>query len=335
RHAAAPPAARRWPASPAPSSRRHPPVEVGVEPDPRAHRAGHRDAPDVRALRGRRLGPDDRVHDRLEVRREVLRGERHAADRRVHVARAVHTELDLTRLDLPHRLADIERHRAGLGAGHEPTRTQDAAELADLPHDIGGRDHHVEVQPAVLDLLDVLFRSEVGAGLLGLPRLLALGEDEDADRLAGAVRQRHRPPHHLIGVPGIDAEPNGHLDGLIEFGEGGLLHEAQRLQRIAEAHLARYAGGRLPVFLAVPGHQSTTWIPMERAVPSIIRMAASMLAALRSGSFSSAISRTCLRVTWPTFSRLGAEAPFSIPAALRRSTAAGGVLVTKVNDRSE
>src|SRR5690606_33074030 len=297
---------------------RHPPVEVGVEPDPRSHGAGHRDAPDVCALGGGRLRPDDRVHDRLEVLREVLHRERDAADGRVDVPGAVHAELDLTGLDLAHRLADIEGHRAGLGRGHEAARAQDPAELADLAHDVGGRDRDIEVEPAVLDLLDVLHADVVGAGLLGLAHLLALGEDEDADRLAGAVRQRDGSAHDLVGVPGVDAEPYGDLDRFIELREGVFLHQAERLDRILEAHIARCTGGRLPVFLAMPGHQSTTWIPMERAVTSIIRIADSTPAALRSGSFSSAISRSCCRVTWPTLSRLGAAAPFSSPAALRR-----------------
>src|SRR5690606_14329693 len=65
-----------------------------------------------------------------------------------------------------------------------------------------------------------------------------------------------------------------------------------------------------------------------------MRMADSMLAAFRSGIFSSAISRTCWRVTLPTLSRFGAADPFSRPAAFFNSTGAGGVLVTNVNERS-
>ena len=39
--------------------------------------------------------------------------------------------------------------------------------------------------------------------------------------------------------------------------------------------------------------QSTTSRPIERAVPATERIADSMLVVLRSGSFCSAISRTC------------------------------------------
>ena len=41
---------------------------------------------------------------------------------------------------------------------------------------------------------------EVGAGRLGLALLLALGEDEDAERLTGAVRQHDGAADHLVGV---------------------------------------------------------------------------------------------------------------------------------------
>src|SRR5438270_457854 len=73
---------------------------------------------------------------------------------------------------------------------------------------------------------------------------------------------------------------------------------------------------------------------MERAVPSIIREAASRSKAFRSLSLSWAISRTCCRLTLPTFSLLGLPEPFSIPAAFLSRTDVGGVLVTKMKLRS-
>src|SRR5215203_2938563 len=73
---------------------------------------------------------------------------------------------------------------------------------------------------------------------------------------------------------------------------------------------------------------------MLRAVPSTIFAAPSMSAALRSGIFVLAISSTCSRLTAPTLALLGSPLPFSRPAACFRRNAAGGVLVTKVNERS-
>src|SRR6266550_4665241 len=79
----------------------------------------------------------------------------------------------------------------------------------------------------------------------------------------------------------------------------------------------------------------TTSIPMDRAVPSTVLIAASSDAAFRSGSFVLAISSTCFFVTLPTLFLFGTPDPFCNPAALRRRIAAGGVFVTNVNERSE
>src|SRR5256714_13285077 len=56
--------------------------------------------------------------------------------------------------------------------------------------------------------------------------------------------------------------------------------------------------------------------------------------ASRSGSFVSAIWRTCSRESRPTLSRFGSAEPFSRRRASLISTAAGGVFVMKVNERS-
>ena len=43
--------------------------------------------------------------------------------------------------------------------------------------------------------------------------------------------QDDRAAHDLVGVPRIDAEPDGDLDRLVELRERGLLHELERLAR--------------------------------------------------------------------------------------------------------
>src|SRR3989304_302066 len=73
---------------------------------------------------------------------------------------------------------------------------------------------------------------------------------------------------------------------------------------------------------------------MLRAVPSTIRIAASISLALRSFIFVSAIWRTWSRVSVPTFWRIWAGLPFSSPAAFLIRSEAGGVLSEKVNERS-
>ena len=74
---------------------------------------------------------------------------------------------------------------------------------------------------------------------------------------------------------------------------------------------------------------------MERAEPAIVRTAASRSAAVRSGSFALAMSSSCLRVTLPTFSVFGRLEPDVMPTAYFSRIDAGGVLVMKVNVRSE
>ncbi len=55
----------------------------------------------------------------------------------------------------------------------------------------------------------------------------------------------------------------------------------------------------------------STVMPMLRAVPAIIRIAASTLAAFKSSFFASAISRRSFSVTEPTFSLLGSPEAFA------------------------
>ena len=105
------------------------------------------------------------------------------------------------------------------GFGIRPLRTEHAAEAADQAHHVGRGDHRVELGPVLLlDLLDqVLGADGVGAGGLGLVGLVALGEDDDALALAGAVRQHDRAADHLVGVLGVDAQADGDVDALVEL----------------------------------------------------------------------------------------------------------------------
>src|SRR5213592_147940 len=75
-------------------------------------------------------------------------------------------------------------------------------------------------------------------------------------------------------------------------------------------------------------------MPMLRAVPSMMRIAASIELVLRSTSLVCAMSLTCCRVTFPILSLWGTADAFAMPAARLRSTAAGGVFTMNVNDRS-
>ena len=81
-------------------------------------------------------------------------------------------------------------------------------------------------KPAIYCFLDLLngglVADVVRAGFLGLMGLVALGENQHADGLAGAVGQDHRTADLLVSVTGVDAQTDGDFHGLIELGLGGL-----------------------------------------------------------------------------------------------------------------
>ena len=171
----------------------------------------------------------------------------------MHVPALVDAELDLACLHLAHRALDVEGDRAGLRIRHQSTRTEHAAELADLPHLIGSGDEDVEVHPPFLDARNQLDADEVRARGLGLARLFADRDHRDAHRLTGAGGEHDRAAHDLIGVARIDAESHRDLDRLIELRERGALHDLERLSRLIRLERRALLRG-VDVLLAVIGH---------------------------------------------------------------------------------
>src|SRR4051794_40558603 len=82
-------------------------------------------------------------------------------------------------------------------------------------------------------------------------------------------------------------------------------------------------------------------MPIDRAVPAMLRLADSRLVVFMSCILSWASSVSCFWVTLPTLVLLGSLEPdpgflvVARPAAFFRSTLAGGVLRMKVKERSE
>ena len=166
----------------------------------------------------------------MRVRDERIGGERNLTDRRVDDAGLVDAELDLAGFDFPDRLGDVGRDGAGLRVRHQAARTEHLSELADGAHHVRRGDDGVEVHETGLDFLDHLFPADrVGASLLGFLLLLAAGDREHPLALSETVRQHDRPTHHLVGVFGIHAQTERHLDGLVELRELDLLHERDRV----------------------------------------------------------------------------------------------------------
>ena len=93
----------------------------------------------------------------------------------------------------------------------------------------------IEVGPVFFrDLLDHVFAAnEVGAGRFGLPQLFAARNHQNYLRFAQSMRKHDRSPHHLIGMLGIDPQPQRHFHRLIELCEFHFLQKWNRiLQRV-------------------------------------------------------------------------------------------------------
>src|SRR5581483_12250400 len=195
------------------------------------------------------------------------------ADRDVDVRAAVGAVLELAGLRVADRLRDVEGDRARLRVRHQAARAEDAAEAADVPHLVGRRDRDVELGEALLDpLREVGGADDVGACLLRLARLVALGEDGDPHVLAGAVREHQRPAELLVGMADVQTEPEVHLDGLVELRAGELLQHPHRL-RGRVGRLTVDPAARLDVALPTRRHYRSTSTPMLRAVPAMISAA--------------------------------------------------------------
>src|ERR687888_592605 len=140
-----------------------------VDVDPGIHRARQRDRANVATLRRARLGADDLLQEGCVVLGEQALVEALLADRDVDVRAAVGAVLELARLRLADRLADLVRDRARPRVRHLPARAEDAAEPADDAHLVRGRNRDVEVVEALLDpRREVVGSDDVGAGLFGL-----------------------------------------------------------------------------------------------------------------------------------------------------------------------
>src|SRR5664279_876844 len=83
----------------------------------------------------------------------------------------------------------------------------------------------------------------VGAGRLRLRCAITGGEDQDPCGLAGAVRQVDGATHHLVGLAGVDPEPEGDLDGRVVLGRRRRLGQADGGQRCVQGRGVHLLGG--------------------------------------------------------------------------------------------
>src|SRR5580692_4911635 len=131
-----------------------------VDRNARTHRGGHGDRLHVGALGAGRLGADDCIHQSGEIVAQFVVVERGFTDCGMNNASPVISELDAATLDILDRLGDIEGHRAGFGVRHQSTRPEDLPEASDHAHDLWRRQRDVEIDDALLDLLDEIFAAD-------------------------------------------------------------------------------------------------------------------------------------------------------------------------------
>src|SRR6185437_17138235 len=122
------------------------------------------------------------------------------------------------------------------------------------------------------------------------------------------------------------------VDRFVEFRRRRLLDERERVVdrvRFRVIDLAAHVLHALrQAWRLLLGHDHctpSTVTPMLRALPAIVRTAASRSAAVRSGCFVFAISSICARVSLPTLVAFGLLLPWSTCEAFLIGTVAGGV----------
>ncbi len=154
----------------------------------------------------------------------------------MHDAGLVHAVFHFTGLDVGNRLGDIHGNGAALGVGHEAFGTKYAGDFTHDAHHVGRSDANVKPKPVLgLDLFDqVIVTDEIGARLFGFLGLVALGEHENANLFARAVRQNHRTAHLLIGMARVNAQADGRLHGFIKLSLTGGNHHFEALTHVVE-----------------------------------------------------------------------------------------------------
>ena len=132
------------------------------------------------------------------------------------------------------------------------------------------------------------------AGGAGDVLVLATGEHRDAHGLAGAVREHRRATDLLVGLRCINAQIDRHVDGLVELGHRKLLDEGECLIDVVGLAGQDLRGPGLHALLHSCHDQRSTSTPIERALPAIVRTAASRSAAKASSLSSSLFKPTII-----------------------------------------
>ena len=202
----------------------------GVDLDARAHRRAERDLADILALGARRLGLDDRVDQRVEIRAQVCGREARLADAAWMMPAFSTRNSTWPPLAALTASATFIVTVPSFGFGIRPLGPSTLPRRPTMPIMSGVA---MQRSKSIVPPWTISIRSSApttsapaSRGLVGLG---ALGEHADADRLAGALGQGDDAADHLVGVARIDAQVQRDLDRLVELGGGVGLHQRDRL----------------------------------------------------------------------------------------------------------
>ena len=296
--------------------------------------------PDVLALgrRGLGLAAPRRSTPRRSPR--ASRAERELADRRVDDAGLVDPELDLAGLDLlrpPCRRRASRCRSSGWASGpgdRAPCPSRPTTRIMSGVATTASKSS----QPPWIFLASSSPPTKSAPASSASLTFSPQAKTSTRIVLPGAVRQHHRAAHHLVGVLGIDAEAHGDLHGLVELGEGDVLRRARPPRRAGTAAAPTLAADLLRYFLPCfatsirprrPAQPSTS-MPIERAVPSTIRIAASRLAGVQVRHLGLRDLLDLLLRDLADLVLVRLARALLDPRRLSSRIAAGGVLVMKV-----
>ncbi|MCY1358930.1 hypothetical protein D9M69_454790 [compost metagenome] len=203
----------------------------------------------------------------------------------------VGTETHLTSFGVLDSGSDVRSNGADFRVRHQAARTENLAKLTNNTHRVRRGDDDVVVQVASFHFGSQFIHTDfLGAGSQSGFGSRALGEHGNADALTGAVRQNGGTTNDLVGFTRIDAQVDGHVHGLLELGGSQF---SQQFGGIFEAVLLAsfYFFGDCLLALGQLSHYTpSTFRPMLRAEPAMLRTAASRSAAVRSAFLALAIS---------------------------------------------
>lgn len=102
--------------------------------------------------------------------------------------------------------ADVGGDSSSLGIGHQTARAEHATKLGHLGHHVGRGDELVELEETTADAIDeVIATSHVCTCCQRELNILALGQDGDAENLAGAVWKGYGGSQLLVAEFGVQA----------------------------------------------------------------------------------------------------------------------------------